>query len=63
VDDQRILLAVKQLNIQHVKRIDRSNALDQRRFAVPIKRLQRKAARIDFPPSSMNLTSCLLKFR
>src|SRR5450432_3549197 len=43
VHDEGAALAVDQHQIQHVQRIDRANAFDQRAFAVPIERLQREA--------------------
>src|ERR1700722_8771148 len=33
--------------VEHVERVDRPNALDQRRFAVAVKRLKREPAGVD----------------
>ena len=39
---------MQQLEVEHVERVDRLDAFDQRRFAMAVKRLQGEAAGIDF---------------
>src|ERR1700709_2819886 len=47
MDDQCVILTMQQLDIEHVERADRLDAFDQRRFTVPVQRLQCEAACID----------------
>src|SRR5262245_61727318 len=47
VNHEGVVLAVQENEIEHIERIDRSYSGNKRRLAVTVKRLQRKAARID----------------
>src|SRR5258705_8635694 len=47
VENERVLLAVEQDQIEHIERVDRLDAFDQRAFAVAVQGLQCEAARID----------------
>src|SRR3984957_298679 len=48
VEDEGVVAAMQEHEVEHVERVDRPDALDQRRLTVPVKRLQREAAGIDF---------------
>src|SRR5882672_11204816 len=47
VNHESVVLAVQKNEIEHIERIDRPDSRNKRRLAVTVKRLQRKAARID----------------
>src|ERR1700678_1339908 len=46
VEDEGVVAAMQQHEVEHVERVDWPDPLDQRRFAVAVQRLQRKAAGI-----------------
>src|SRR4051812_4237819 len=45
IEDECAALPVQQNDVQHIERVDRANAFDQRAFAVAVQCLQREAAR------------------
>src|SRR5262249_11960106 len=47
VDHKSVILPVQENEIEYIERIDRPDSRNKRGFAVTVKRLQRKAARID----------------
>src|SRR5262245_42994432 len=46
VENERVALAMEQDDVEHVERIDRTDAFHQCAFAVAVQRLQRETARI-----------------
>src|SRR6187402_2823969 len=47
VDDDGVVPLVEQDDVEHVERVDRTDAFDQRALAVAVERLEREAARVD----------------
>src|SRR4051812_12927369 len=43
VHDERVALSVQQNNVEHIERVDRSDAFDQRALAMAIQRLKSEA--------------------
>src|SRR5579862_7336142 len=48
VEDESVVPAVKEDQIEHVERADRFDPFDERRLAVAVEGLQRKTAGVDF---------------
>src|SRR5450830_1083247 len=47
IEDERVVAAMQQCQVKHVEWIDRTNARNQRWFAMTVQRLQGKTAGID----------------
>ncbi len=57
VEDERAIAPMQQDEIEHVERADRTNAGNERAFAVAVEHLQRKTAAINLAALAMNLVS------